>query len=729
MGSEEKSSFSIGQKDPRVRNVRRHYIQKLKWIERKHFLLWDERDKRGWLVNGTSALLHLVQASLELDTTGTFSTGVLYDRFKMHYPDPHQPSSASRTLVHKSNTKLPIYDDDEPVRFEEHVVQFYEVLEKIFDYQSAAKNARSDSGTTRSRLEGWDFESLAAGRDPIFAREAKLDPAGMSWIDLIRSIEAITLLGRGFGDLIQPLTPCSRWDQVPRGKSYLTVCHEDLKEIGASWCGNLDSHPASLTDQISWHIPEDKSAIHGYDATKDSSHTDIVQVLLPSTLATPITTHSQLRTTNHTGAFIFGLNSANPWYWPETGQPSRQPVKDRFGTVENITRTVSRDSGVGSSLASSNPTRDSTDPTFRPSSPSQSRNLVSITERLTVDDYTIGIICALPIELRAVRSIFDSYHDGVFVSSTDTNAYAFGRMAQHNIVGVCLPQGDYGINSAADVASNLKRTFRFMQSCLLVGIGGGAPSTKNDIRLGDVVVSKPVGSNVGVLQYDMVKTLENGQIELNGHLQPPPRFLRSVTSLMLSDPRLSKSPLADYLLQIKEADEEYGHPGEGKDNLYYPHYSHVKGEHDTCDKCDISQVQQRSKRSTNQPHIHYGLIASGNQVMKDAKTRDDLARRHQVLCFEMEAAGVMKVVPSLIIRGICDYSDSHKSKEWQNYAAATAAAFAKHLLSHVPPGVDSENLSISMDMSTKFEGEEMFGVREARRETLNVEHGAKRRRI
>lgn len=348
---------------------------------------------------------------------------------------------------------------------------------------------------------------------------------------------------------------------------------------------------------------------------------------------------------------------------------------------------------------------------------------------MTVDDYTIGIICALPIELRAVRSIFDSYQEGVFVSSTDTNAYAFGRMGQHNIVGVCLPQGDYGLNSAADVASNLKRTFRFMQSCLLVGIGGGAPSTRNDIRLGDVVVSKPVGSNVGVLQYDMVKTLENGQIELNGHLQPPPRFLRSVTSLMLSDPRLSKSPLAEYLLQIKEADEEYGHPGEGKDNLYYPHYSHVKDENDTCDKCDVSQIQQRSKRSTNQPHIHYGLIASGNQVMKDAKTRDDLARRHQVLCFEMEAAGVMKVVPSLIIRGICDYSDSHKSKEWQNYAAATAAAFAKHLLMHVPLWVDSENLSTSMDMSTKFEGEKMVGVREARHETLNVEHCAKRRRI
>lgn len=44
----------------------------------------------------------------------------------------------------------------------------------------------------------------------------------------------------------------------------------------------------------------------------------------------------------------------------------------------------------------------------------------------------------------------------------------------------------------------------------------------------------------------------------------------------------------------------------------------------------------------------------------------------------------MHSFPSLIIRGICDYSDSHKNKAWQNYAAATATAYAKELLSLIP---------------------------------------------
>ncbi|KAL2012539.1 hypothetical protein VTN00DRAFT_64 [Thermoascus crustaceus] len=67
--------------------------------------------------------------------------------------------------------------------------------------------------------------------------------------------------------------------------------------------------------------------------------------------------------------------------------------------------------------------------------------------------------------------------------------------------------------------------------------------------------------------------------------------------------------------------------------------------------------------------------------MKHGRTRDKLAQELGILCFEMEAAGLMDNFPCLVIRGICDYADSHKNKIWQEYAAATAAAYAKELLS------------------------------------------------
>jgi nucleoside phosphorylase len=96
------------------------------------------------------------------------------------------------------------------------------------------------------------------------------------------------------------------------------------------------------------------------------------------------------------------------------------------------------------------------------------------------------------------------------------------------------------------------------------------------------------------------------------------------------------------------------------------------------------RVVNRAKRDTSDPAVHYGLIASANNVMRDSKTRDALREKHGMLCFEMEAAGLMSNFPCLIIRGISDYSDSHKADDWQDYAAATASAFAKEFLETIP---------------------------------------------
>lgn len=80
------------------------------------------------------------------------------------------------------------------------------------------------------------------------------------------------------------------------------------------------------------------------------------------------------------------------------------------------------------------------------------------------------------------------------------------------------------------------------------------------------------------------------------------------------------------------------------------------------------------------PFIHIGTIASASSVMKSGEHRDQLAEKEGVIAFEMEGAGVWDILPCVIIKGICDYADSHKNKAWQNYAAATAASCAKTFL-------------------------------------------------
>jgi nucleoside phosphorylase len=83
--------------------------------------------------------------------------------------------------------------------------------------------------------------------------------------------------------------------------------------------------------------------------------------------------------------------------------------------------------------------------------------------------------------------------------------------------------------------------------------------------------------------------------------------------------------------------------------------------------------------------IHYGTIASGNTVIKDAVERDRLRDQFGAVCVEMEAAGLMNDFPCLVIRGICDYADRHKNDAWHAYAAMTAVGYAKEYLFYILP--------------------------------------------
>ena len=127
----------------------------------------------------------------------------------------------------------------------------------------------------------------------------------------------------------------------------------------------------------------------------------------------------------------------------------------------------------------------------------------------------------------------------------------------------------------------------------------------------------------------------------------------------------------------------YVHPGLGLDTLYC---SAIQGhkETTTCPQCH-NGILYREPRLNSSPNIHYGIIASGNGLIKNAAQRDRLGQELGAKCVEMEAAGLMNDFPCIVIRGICDYADVHKNDIWQEYASATAAAFAKELLSVVKP--------------------------------------------
>ncbi|KAL2803315.1 hypothetical protein BJX63DRAFT_77013 [Aspergillus granulosus] len=317
------------------------------------------------------------------------------------------------------------------------------------------------------------------------------------------------------------------------------------------------------------------------------------------------------------------------------------------------------------------------------------------------DDYTIAWVCALPLEMAAAMTMLDEVHQSLPQPATDYNAYRLGNIIGHNVVVACLPSGVYGTTSAATVIAHMCGTFPSLQFALMVGIGGGVPSKNADIRLGDVVVSMPTAGSGGLVQYDYGKTLQGGSFQRTGSLNKPPQSLLTAVSRIRSDHIIGKSLIGKNISESRQkhqtTSEHFSRPDQ--DRLFKAAYSH-ESKVDDCSLCDQSQLVSRPPRETDEPYIHYGLIASGNQVMKDAKTRDFIAQQFDVLCFDMEAAGLMDMIPCLVIRGICDYCDSHKNKQWQGYAALTSAAYTKALLHIIPvpgppsqPSVTSPNLS------------------------------------
>jgi nucleoside phosphorylase len=331
-------------------------------------------------------------------------------------------------------------------------------------------------------------------------------------------------------------------------------------------------------------------------------------------------------------------------------------------------------------------------------------------ENLTNESYTVGWISAINTEYVAAQLFLDEKHPKPEPSSLpidDNNHYTLGKIGHHNVVVAQLPEGRYGSVSAANVAKDMKRSFPNVRIGLMVGIGGGAPSWRHDVRLGDVVVSSAGPGSSGVFQYDFGKTIQNRSFQATGFLNDPPTFLQTAIGGLKAQYEIQGHQIEQSISEILDKNPrlqaKYKRPHSSTDKLYRSDVIHSDA--DCCETAtmdETSKLRSRQPRAAHEddPAIHYGLIASANQVLKDASIRDKLSEEKDVMCFEMEAAGLMKDFPCLVIRGICDYADTHKSKQWQGYAAMAAAAYTKDLLSEIRPNqVEAQKKIIEMGMS------------------------------
>lgn len=300
--------------------------------------------------------------------------------------------------------------------------------------------------------------------------------------------------------------------------------------------------------------------------------------------------------------------------------------------------------------------------------------------------YSVAWLAPLSIEAQAAMHMLDKRHSGHFpLDRGDDYVYQAGEVCGHNVIIATLPAGqEYGTGSAAALASQVKKFFPNLWFGLLVGVAAGLPKltgpSPRDIRLGDVLVALPDGESAGLVAYDLGKeTGEDGfQLLRGGHvLDMTETVVRSaIGSIRLQAPDDAQLFLPFYE-QIKDKEHvggTFADPGQDTDRLY------------ETDITGVPKLIYRERRADNKrTRVWYGPIGSGEKLMKNASKRDALRDKYSLIGLEMEASGTMNRIPVGVIRGVCDYGDEQKNKEWQPYAATMAAAYAKAVLQQIRP--------------------------------------------
>ncbi|KAK7906365.1 hypothetical protein PG985_016371 [Apiospora marii] len=333
------------------------------------------------------------------------------------------------------------------------------------------------------------------------------------------------------------------------------------------------------------------------------------------------------------------------------------------------------------------------------------------------EGFEIAIVCALPLEYDAVSLLFDQFWDEEEEqygrAPGDRNTYTTGRIRKYDVVLALLP--NMGTAAAAGAAASMRSSFPGLKLTFLVGVCGGVPGAgTNDALLGDVVISK-------TLQHGLGKQYPNAFVAkdtINDSLGRPSKDIRSLIASFETEMgrRRVQKKAGEYLKVLQGAAVrqrrrcDYQYPGVAEDKLFAAAYRHNHRAPQTCGlcnegldnfceqaavascgelHCDENQLVPRERLEAKRnlalddmqcPEIFVGRMASSDTVMKSGEHRDRIAAQYDVIAFEMEGAGAWDEVPCIIIKGICDYADSHKNKAWQPFAAATAAAVMKAVL-------------------------------------------------
>jgi hypothetical protein len=339
-------------------NPQGSYNQQLRWISKKFVIFYDLLDRRGWLVDGASALLHLVRASFGHDQKDVLKSLFLLTPEEIEEPIDVKSSqeSAIAILTSERNKDLKLYEEADTTweeeiietggnrkhtsnkkktsfRFKDRVQEIYLHLEQIIAHQEDTEDGvgKRVKLSPLRHLEGFDFVEIASGESPVRAIMTELDVVGKGWVDLTRAIHAITLFGCGFGELIQPVTKmCDLWSQAPQGQEVLIVSTSDITKIMQKR-GNSETTPWQLVDNLYWMPSDELFDRCKCNGMQNSNHSDKVQLITTDGLRRSwgvINKGRNLQGLTECGAVVFGHSHRITLPWKNRKENSAHRVPE-----------------------------------------------------------------------------------------------------------------------------------------------------------------------------------------------------------------------------------------------------------------------------------------------------------------------------------------------------------------------------------------------------------------
>jgi hypothetical protein len=255
-----------------VEEAKKELIWSLKRLSSTPIVLYDTADQRAWLLDGASALLHLVCTSLNMSGSKLRKE----DQTILEYSGGDVFSSSSKALINLLD--FPLFGRDDSATgaafdlVEEMWLRFSITEAKL---QSTKAEASKPGKTAPKMIYGVEFLDLALQNAVIAQKEARVD---QGWAKLTEGLgAAIVLFGKHYGEVIRPSRPdsiCNYWQSLPTGRNYLAATGQAILNILSSQ--QLPDGSTRLGEQIHWQ----QSRLL-FDKCKTSCSCDRLQSLIP----------------------------------------------------------------------------------------------------------------------------------------------------------------------------------------------------------------------------------------------------------------------------------------------------------------------------------------------------------------------------------------------------------------------------------------------------------------